>query len=242
MMKHAKIWIALSVTVALVGCKPGGGGSTPTTTKIKEAAPTAKVVEGMDTNLFPLKVGNQWTYSVAQTLARGGQVRNGSMEVTFRVKTVDRGANAVKATLEVLSGNKVSDRQIWMIDKTGIYQTAIGMNLVPFSSPQPVLKFPVKDGSEFRWSGSAPLPGGKSRNYSIVATVHSEQPVDTDMGPFKAVALESRATVHEGKNNGQEATSTWFTPNVGIVRLLTASMAGNVQQRNLLKLKSYSLK
>src|SRR5687767_3004211 len=125
-------WIAVAALAAVVGCGKGGGSYEPKPLKKPASATAAK-----DADLMPLAVGNQWTYEVTgQAVAKNGQVVQIAGELTWKVVKVDKSGGETRAIVDVVSKDKRTDRQEWLINSKGIYQVSIGLdNVIRFTPP-----------------------------------------------------------------------------------------------------------
>jgi len=211
--------------------------------KPPETIPPATVTPGNETALFPLDKGNQWTYSVSvltRTNGQDGQTQN--YDSVWTVTSSKTSGDGVEATIETSSpATSKKDVQIWRANSKGIYEVADGDPLVNFTPPFPVITFPVKEGTVYNWQGTGPngMKGGGPQK--SVRTIRASQVVDTDMGRMSAIPVDDSGTLMTNGKQGQSASTIWFAPGVGIVRLRQEVVVGNSGYVLLIKLKSKSL-
>lgn len=238
----------LFVPLLLLGCKKGGSSDNYVPKK-KPALASAMLAPGEEMAYMPLAVGNQWTYTIESKRQVGSRVMaNPPTEITYKVAKVSPEPKGKYAILEVFADDKLADKQVWHVDKSGIYQVAIGKNLAKFSSPQPVMKFPVKTGESFKWSGTGTVSTGLVGKSEINSILVGEQPIDAAMGTFNAVSVSSTGKIATAKAKATTTANTWFIPKVGLARYMQ-QVEGTLEdgktkfaQLIQLRLKSYSLK
>lgn len=240
--------LILITSIALVGCKTKSGGDNYVPKK-KTALATAILPAGQELEYMPFKVGNQWTYTFETQIKQGNRIATvAPVEVTYKVVKVTPEPKGKYAILEIWTDDKQTDKQVWHIDNTGIYQVAIGKGLNKFSSPQPILKFPVKESMKFNWSGSGLSATGKQGKSNLASRVKGEEPIDAASGTFNAIAINTTGTITSSNFNGKTNIDTWIIPRVGLGRyrqeLTGTSPDGKTQLAQILqlRLKSYSLK
>jgi len=238
-----KNWIIFGASALVVaGCGSGGGGSyKPEAVKTVEPA---KVAPGEEKSLYPLAVGNQWTYTLTQSGTVNGAQRTASSEAVFKVTAIKPVGDGVQANIEVSIGGTLSEKQVWLVDSKGIFQMVGGAPAITFTPSQPQILFPPETGRKFSWKGVGPVagqptpdgrptpmkPGSISASYEILGP----QTVDTDMGPISAIAVQSSATMTVNGKQVSTPSITWWAPKVGLVRFVT--------NNTILKLKTYSAK
>ena len=199
------------------GCGSGQGKYQP---QPQKPLPPAAVKPGDEASLFPLKTGNQWTYTVESQTRIGNQTGTGRTEMVFKVLEVTPGANGTVAKIEVktTTRNAKSDSQIWEVNKSGIYQRSVGIPPVPFTPMQPVVMFPVEAGKKFSWKGTGLTAGGKLGASIIECRILPQQEVDGEGARYTAIGVESRGTFTIGKTKGVMGALSYWTPGVGLVR------------------------
>ena len=221
--------------LATAGCGHGGGSAYQPKPVPKVEAVAVK--EGIEQNLLPLDEGNQWTYTVSVTAIAGGRRLGGEKEQTFKVAKVEPQGDGKKATFELWLDGKLSDRQVWLVNSKGIFQVATGLDLKPFTSPQPVIFFPVTPGATFDWNGNTP------QGASVVKSkVLGPQEVDTDSGRVSAIAVSSNSQITTSKGKGSSSSTIWLCPGTGIVRFVQQETSGSRVGQIVMRLKSHSLK
>lgn len=250
---------ALCAGLAVIGCGSGGGSASSTyVPKKPEPLKSAMVQPGQESTYFPFAKGSQWTFDSETTRAVNGRVEmTKKQEVTYRIDNVVSAPNGGKdATFTVLNDGQVNDMEIWRVDSTGIYQIALGSKkLTPLNPPQTILPFPVKEKATFKWEGTLKADNGEVRKSSINGVVVGEEPIDTDRGPYNALAVENRGTLSTPNSTSQVASKLWLIPGIGIGRY-RMEIGGTVKSTDpkmkgrtatfdiiqLLKLKNVSLK
>lgn len=242
-MKLTYAVLALSAVWPACGC--GGKDQNATASDVKGAS--ADLKELTADNVFPMKTGNEWVYELRGRSSQG----NGSAEALFKMTKVDVGPDGTKtATVEISLDNKLSERQTWVLNKEGLFQTAGGNKLTPFSPPQPAVLFPFKEGAKFSWSGTGPMPVGGANNAKLDNVVLGRELVDTGTKPMWAWAIETTGhftvSLHETGKPAQDAeavqvTDSWWCPDKGFIRSKTkVSVPGVQENEQTLTLKSFS--
>jgi hypothetical protein len=242
--------VVLAGSQAMVGCNRTASSYVP---KKSEQLTETKVQPGQEASLFPFKVGNQWTYTVEINIQNGNQRQTRSAEVTWRIAKVASNGGATTATIDVVQDGNVRDRQLWRSDSKGLYQLSIGVQPKAFSSPKPVLLFPLEEGRKFSWTGTGPNSAGGMDQAKETNEINGTQIVDTDLGPVTAYSVDSKSTFQvtvrpapnqpERKVPATMTATTWFSPNIGLVRAVQTTVVGNqAGQKITLRLKSRSLK
>lgn len=231
-----KLCIAVTAAVVAAGCGPKEGSYQPKPVKITG---TATVAAGQEGNLFPMAVGNQWVYDIqGQTIQQGRQVSFGG-EVTWKVVKVDSlPGGGKKATVDVITGGKRTDRQEWTLNSKGLFQTSIGLNpATKFDPPIPAIVFPVEKDRTFSWKGNGVRPNMKPGPTSTKSTIVGPKEIDVVSGP-PMQAIEVKTETDFGKSIGSATSTAFFTPNVGIVRYVHVVNSKTPTQL-LLRLKSH---
>jgi hypothetical protein len=227
-MNRVKWWIAAAVCAALnAGCGQSAGGNSAYVPKSTKSLTSALLPESQETNYFPMAEGNQWTFeSSAQEQLEGQPSQSGNMDVTYRcVKVAPAPKGGVDGTLEVWNNDSLLTKQIWRIDKSGIYQVAIGKKLNYFNTPQPVVLFPIKVGSTFDWKGTINSDTGEPQEMTNTGKVLGEEEADTAMGPNNALAVTSEGKLSSSKGTSTLSSKLWLIPNMGIGRFIQESVA-----------------
>jgi hypothetical protein len=230
---------ALSAVVLLGGCGGKGSADAGATKKVQ----TASVNAGEEATLFPLKVGNQWVYTVESNIVQQGKEINRKAEVMFVVTDVSPTADGAKATFEVRQKNNVVDKQIWEVNKRGIFQLTSGKTQVGFNPPVPGILFPLGEkNSKFEWAGSGIQPIGGVGTGVLHNVYLGAQNVDTDMGQMSAYCVESQGTFKVKGGSGAQKSSTWWAPKVGMVRFHSQAVVRGLTTIQILRLKGFTPK
>ena len=149
------------------------------------------------TPLYPLKVGNKWTYKVA-----GGQVE-------VKVEKKEKFGDEESYKLETSSQGKVSASEHVVVKDDGVYRT--GVNGLKPDAPIKFLSVPAKKGD--KWEVKTKVQGQDVEGAYVI----SEADVTVPFGTFKG------ATLVEGANfkiaNMDTSIRCWYAKDVGIVKL-----------------------
>ena len=148
----------------LAGCNQNqASGYVPEEIKIVNAAQAAKAA---DLDYFPMARGNQWVYEVSTNVTVGGSPsRSDKQEMTFRCTNVYTQGDRTYGTLEAVAKGMVNERQQWILEKgKGLFQVSVGDPPKAFTPPQPAMRFPMKEGTQFKWEGHGFVPDGTSRD------------------------------------------------------------------------------
>ncbi|MDX2066108.1 MAG: hypothetical protein SFX74_10225 [Fimbriimonadaceae bacterium] len=215
--------IAVTLPAALLsGCGPKEYVPTPVDEpkKIDAAAATPKTV-------IPLTPGKSWTYRI-ETVAAGAASAPADKDLmVMQVTGVQDTPKGQLATLEFRRGDKVSDRQQWLVTDKGILQTSAGLSETPYQPGQPLFLFPITPGKEVAWKGTGITPIGKPGKMDYTVISRAPEPVDTGMGKRTGIPVDSVGTFTAGNLKGGYSVTTWFEPNVGIVRLKQGILLSN---------------
>ncbi len=240
-MTRKSLWIALPLSLVLGGCLHGGATGYERQ-PVAEIEPV-KLSTGQDANLIPLDKGSIWNYSFESEQESNGKVGQGQGAIlTYQVTESETANNSTHATFELLQEKTVIERQRWIEDTTGVYQVSVGPKETAFSTPQPVMMFPVKDHQTFEWRGTGICPDGNWGQIVAKSKVLGSQDVDTDVGRISAIAVETNVTFTVSGKAGSAISTTWFKPGVGIVRFKQETLGDKIKTISILRLKNYSLK
>lgn len=226
--------ILLAAAAALAGCgakEPAGAESSkPSGSPASDEAVATITPDGA---LFPLKAGNQWVYKAEVQTPGGGE----SDEVTFEIAEV----NGTDAKIRVISPGS-SELTGWRVDAKGIFQTHSDDMGTLFTPPQPLLIFNQEVGEERSTTITGPRPDGSVGEFLMSFKPLGTQEVDTPSGRLTAYAVVTLIQWQsESGVDGLTTSTSWFAPDIGLVRLVEDSMIGGARQKFSLKLKSHSL-
>ena len=235
---HFSGCLTAGLALLAVGCGRSGGY---TPEPVTPPEPVVRKV-GEEEKLMPLIEGSRWTYELETvSFADDKELGNNTQTLVFEVKRSSDTSTGRRASLELLLDDNAIDRQQWLVTNQGIFQVSVGLDNSVFSPIQPVLRFPATEGSKFSWTGIGICPDGTVGKSTADSIVLPAQKADSQMGVFAAVPVESKIKF-SSKVSGVATNTTWFRPNVGIVRLRQEVFIGNRRSVTTLRLKNYSLK
>lgn len=231
------------------GCGSGGSSYEPTPTK---PASELTFQPGEELSMFPLAVGNQWTYSAETTQAvQGKGSGSGKFELTLKVVKVTPIEGGNRAEIEVVTTQSTqadskagsrTDRQVWDVTKKGIYQLSVGTPAVPFEPSQPNLLFPPDADRKFSYKGTGITPAGGKGTIQLDCRILPMQRVDTENESYPAIPVESKGTFQVGNTKGQMASMAYWAPKVGLVRFRQELLGANAMLALTLKLKAKTVR
>lgn len=224
---------------ALVGC--GSGTYKPVPVKEPKAEDSAKITPEQ---LYPLTVGNKWTYALEITRELEGKpAESGTVEIGYEVKSVSNPSAGVKrAVITMTEDGKPKDEQSWETDSTGVHQLSVGANPISFSPKQTIVKFPIKFDEVIDYKGSGITPLGQQGTMEYKFSTHEMQPVDTDAGRMNGLFIESSGTFKASSGEGVVGNNSWFVPGVGLARFKQIVQVKGGRSSLTLRLKSYTIK
>lgn len=213
----------------LVGC----GGPKEYKPKPVAKVETTTVDALTPENVLPLKEGNRWVYAVTTQTQAGDKSVPEEGELAIEVDRIVEKEGGKLATMRILRDGREVDRQNWLVNAKGLYQTTgiVNGREIAFSPPQPLVLFPVKEGETFEWKGKGVCPDGFAGTVRAKNTVTGVMDVDTGLGRKSGVAVESSQDFTSSANKGGMAVTTWYAPNIGILRILQTTVVkrGTVQ-------------
>jgi hypothetical protein len=251
MLKRRTSITALLAVTALVAPGCGSGGSNYEPTPAKPAADLT-FQPGDELSMFPLAVGNQWTYSAETTQAvQGKGSGTGKFELTLKVIKVTPIEGGNRAEIEVVTTQSTqtdaragsrTDRQVWDVTNKGIYQLSVGQPPVPFEPSQPNLLFPPDAERKFSYKGTGITPAGGKGTIQLDCRILPMQRVDTENESYPAIPVESKGTFQVGKTKGQMASMAYWSPKIGLVRFRQELAGANALLALTLKLKAKTVR
>ena len=147
-------------------------------------------------DLFPLEVGNVWTYKVS------GQ----DDRFTIRVAAFEKAGDYECFRLEATLRDKPVGTEHLLVAKNGVFRARTDKDDV--TPPVCILLLPIQKGSA--WKGDYKL-GGKAA--SAVFSTNTET-VTVPAGKFEAVSVQADLT----EMGGRVRTTVWYAANVGVVK------------------------
>ncbi len=205
--------------LALAGCGAAPQAYVPTPAVKVEPVKT-EVTSGE--SLMPMRLGSRWTYEMRTEFFQNGRAAGSKTAVAVN-RVVE--ANGNDYTLFLESDGKKLDATDWRVTPEGLYQLTTGTTRVPTVPPQPLALLPMKEGHRFSWAGKAAMPDGSVSKGTAQSEVLAEQTVDTGMGPMSAIPVTTLIRFA----NGRSESTTWFRPDVGIVRYRQTTSGNNGQ-------------
>lgn len=216
-MKNTSILIVLCIAVA--GCSSGSKSTTYTPKETKEI-PVATITPGNDADVFPVAVGNRWRYKTERVVAVGNTQTPQADDFFLEVKNIEEIPDGKRVTVEQVKNDVSTERQVWEVRKDGIYELTIGMDKPqPFTPALLQIPFPVENGKEFSWEGTGYTQFGKIGNIKMTGTIIGPEEVDTDSGRVSAIRVETKKEFSVGTDVGNDETTVWYAPKMGIVRM-----------------------
>lgn len=229
-MKVSK-YVLCGIALTAIGCGSGGGGGAYKPVESKKTE-IVKVAEGEGASLFPVAVGNQWTYK-SQSTATSAATGNTALTqtITLEMKKVDETPQGKMIEIEVREEDVVKSTQIWKIDDTGVYQVSVLVNgkTTTFTPPQPVLIFPIVEKQEREFTGVGPSALGAQTNFKGKVMIDGPQITQTvtdEVSAYRVVAnyeLSGEGVDAQTKKKiplkGTFESVSFFAPKVGLVRL-----------------------
>ena len=227
-MKRAIVIVA--VPLALFGCGQREGYSPERAKKVADAA----VKPGDEASLFPLKLGNQWVYTI--------ESNQGTNELTLKVTDVHQEGGATIAALTITLDNDPPSVSRFKVDGNGIYQMSDGKGR-DYDPPLLLVAFPLEPGRQTKESVTGPRPfGGTMGPMESTLAYLGPQHVDVVKDRIGALAVESIQTWQTEQGQAVSRGVTWWTPGVGFVRRRQEFGVGQDRGIVLIKHKSHSFK
>lgn len=239
-----RIFASALVVVALAfGCGPS---PTAGTTGPKKEVHKADASTPAD--LFPLSVGNAWTYNLSVDQLQNGQVTaTQTMERVFKVEKVDQTSNGTVGQIIIYDEEQkpVASFKILVNDK-GLFQMTVGSpgNEIAYDAPLPWATWGTEVDKQVDHKTRGPLAGSREIGTIESATFYrGEREADAMTQRYASKSYDSTQKYIRDDGSGLVATQrSWFAPKVGLVRLVEAITNGQVTQRSTWVLKSHTVK
>lgn len=235
------------LSAAVLGCNKGGGESKTSVRENSEYKPvpverldSVPYKPGEEELLFPMKVGNAWTYEVEENIRR----LNAPAPVTTRSELILRCTNVVrigdkvKGTIESVYQGRVNERQVWTMDKSGLYQTSVGDPAIPYTPPMPAFRSPLTKGAVVEHKGRGFVADGSVTDFTGSTIIDGPAEADTGIGRVNAMAVRNDMKWAKGVS----ASTTWYAPKIGIVRWRQEVSANGVVAIQVMRLTKLDLK
>ena len=201
-----------------------------------------KITPTNQQTLLPFGEGNTWVYDAEISSSDGDKVvGRDEGEIVFKMSDVKKVGNKTQAFLTATKGDELLGVSTWSVSDDGIEQSAGGMKNVPFSSPEPIVKFPIEKNSILTWSNSGEMPDGMQGAETGVTKVVRAPQIDTAISTVSGIASTAVAKFVSKNNEGVETTTTWFQPGVGMVRIVQTTRIGDRTNATTIRLKSWEV-
>lgn len=236
--------VLFSIIAAIGACGPA---PTPGKTGEKQEV-KAESVESIQ-DLFPLAVGNAWTYAVSTntvSLQTGATLDARNYERTFKVENVEKTPQGTVGTVGVYDDKQVrlGGFQV-LVNEKGLFQYSSGRErLIKYEQPIPWALAGSKPGDKTEMSTRGPMIAS-SEIVAIDTSVVDAGQLEADTVSQRYLARCFDTTQLYKPASGSQVVSTQrasFAPKVGLVRLLDAYRNDQVQQTTIFQLKTYTLK
>ncbi len=158
-----------------------------------EPPPKSVVRDNLSLRLFPMKVGDCWTYDY------------GEKEVVFTVLRSEKVEEHAIFVVKRAIGDDAVEFKV-SVEEDGVYIHEEGKKV--FAPPLRQFAFFAKTGDVWKWRGTE---SGKGRSYEFEN--QGPQDVDVPADKFKGIAVRQR-----NAESGEESTF-WLAEGTGIVRL-----------------------
>lgn len=234
--------IALPLALGAIGC--GKSNSTEYKPVAPKEPEVVSVKAGEERTLFPLTVGNRWSYdAVSIVLTQAGTVRTPATLI-LEVTNVTTEGDVTKATVDVFKGEVLQDRQLWVINNSGMYQEQTGLEKPLRPDPmQLALPFPIEVDKVVTWTGKAPGPENKVVDVQQEVVNKGVEDVDTIVGMMSAYRVETTQRLKVRNEDVTVTNVSWWAPKIGLVRYKQeAKAAGRMLQSQTLVLQQHTVK
>ena len=164
----------------------------------------AFVQETKGEDLAPLKEGTKWTY-----VTEGSEF---TMKVSGREKVGDVECTVIETTVKDKQEQEHTQKEYFAVTKEGLksYRITAGTRTVDSSPPVLRIKFPLKKGDSWEWSGKQ---GEREQKASF--SNEGEEEIKTPAGTYKAWKI---VAVIEQQDGASSTAAYWYAPGVGLVR------------------------
>ncbi len=192
--------------------------------------------------LFPMAEGNTWVYDAEIASYLGQKVlAQAEGEIIFKMSDVKQTPEGTQGIVTVTQGDTMMGQSTWVLNPSGLVQTTGGLKNVPFSVPEPTLKFPIDKNPLLTWSNSGEMPDGTTGTQTGRTEVTLAPQIDTAVTTVSGVSSTATSHFKTKTNEGVETTTTWFQPGVGIVRLVQSTRVGQRVNSTTIRLKSWTV-
>ena len=186
----------------------------------------------------PAKPVSYWPFAQGSTWTLSTNVQNKTFDQIITVTSVKTDKGGSVATLNYTAGSKVVQVETYRTTPQEVARMSAGLDgSGVLSPPLPIIKYPMKAGNTWKWSGTITVHGVPVQGVSTL-TVSGPTSVKTMGGTFSAFKVHSELVVTAQGQTQKVPNDYWFAPNVGLVRQQAQIGALTVDG----SLKSYKLK
>jgi hypothetical protein len=226
-----------ALVISLTGC----GNSSNYTPQPEKKVKALSITTGNEKSLMPIAKGNQWNFVAESEFRSKTNADAKSNKVSFKVTDVQKDQDSSTATIEVSIDGEVKEKQLWLINDSGIYQVSTGKSGTKFSTPKLLVPFPVKNSSTFNWNGKGPAINSTSTEIKLNGKIIGSEEVNIKDDKVAALATETTEHWGQDKDKGASVTLAWWVPNVGIARLRQVTATQNAVLSQVMRLESYTI-
>jgi hypothetical protein len=156
---------------------------------------------------WPLKAGNSWTLETAVMGQKNEQI------LAVKSVTPEKNGSLVELTYTNPRFKREIQKEIYRVDKTGVYRVAYGPNAMhKVTPPAPVLLYPLSAGKKWKWEGMV-----HTSPMIMTCAVSGPETIETPAGKFKALKIHTVLRLKSGAEPDKEA-DMWVAPGVGMVQ------------------------
>lgn len=187
---------------------------------------------------MPLDKGDTWNFDATLSRTTATAISEPqSLPFTYTITEVKREPRRITATFEFRNGDTLMERHRWLETPEGIFQLDAGKG-TKFEPAQLIVPFPATGHRKFEWSGTGPKPVGGAGRWKIDGEVEAPEPVDTDEGPMMAIPVTQTSSFGAITSS----STTWFRPDIGMVRFWQEIDGKNGSQVVTMVLHNHELK
>jgi hypothetical protein len=175
------------------------------------AAPPMPKDEKSDALYFPVQVGAKRV--TAMTIKADPSRSIGYSEVVTKVEEKNGQYSVTVERDTATSGRKVV--QVYLVSKDGLFLKSQAGKENP--EPEPVLKLPYKQGTEWTTEIATPPGGPRPKSVKLKHTMSKVEEVEVPAGKYKAIRVEQVAEAGQSTRK----TTYWYAAGIGMVKAET---------------------